>query len=145
MLYKGVYCMESSFAKFHERYLDIWHSGSMSKMKEIISQEYQAREVTEGKVIDFGYEESIRGWEQGFKFVLDNKGEWDIKEISRICLGDYQVMSILTATLNISGKPLETGNLFFQTFSYDFGWKLVRSYIESGVPIEHLAKAKVSK
>ena len=52
--------MESSFNKFHERYLDIWQSSSLSKLKEIISQEYQAREITNGKVSDFGYEESIR-------------------------------------------------------------------------------------
>jgi hypothetical protein len=131
LLFKGVYGVESSFTKFHKRYFDIWQTGSLSQMKEIISQEYQAREVTDGKVIDFGYEESIRGWEQGFKFVLDNNAKWDIKEISRVCLGDHQIMSILTVTLNIAGKPLETGNLFFQTFSYDFSWKLVRSYIES--------------
>lgn len=135
--------MESSFNKFHEHYLEVWKTSSLAELKGIISHEYQAREIAGGKVFDFGYEESFRGWEQGFKFVVENNAKWDLKELSRISLRDHEVMSILSAQLVIDGKPLGTGNLFFQTFAYDFGWKLVRSYIEAGIPIELLSKAKI--
>lgn len=33
------------------------------------SEDYKASEITGGKIIDFGYAESIEGWEQGFNFV----------------------------------------------------------------------------
>lgn len=127
--------MELSFNQFHEHYLELWKTSSLAELKGIISQEYQAREIAGGKVSDFGYEESIRGWEQGFKFVIENNAKWELKELSRISLREHEVMSILTAQLVIDGKTLGTCNLFFQTFAYDFGWKLVRSYIEAGIPI----------
>jgi hypothetical protein len=137
--------LETSFNKFHEHYLEIWKTSSFAELKEIISQEYQAREIAGGKVSDFGFEESIRGWEQGFKFVIENNAKWDLKELSRITLREHEVMSILSAQLVIDGKTLETGNLFFQTFSYDFGWKLVRSYIEAGIPIELMCEANIQQ
>ncbi|MEH7443811.1 flavoprotein [Bacillus sp. JJ1122] len=133
--------MELSFNQFHEHYLEVWKTSSLAELKGIISQEYQAREIAGGKVFDFGYEESIRGWEQGFKFVIENNAHWDLKELSRISLREHEVMSIISAQLVIGGKTLETGNLLFQTFAYDFGWKLVRSYIEAGIPIDLMAKA----
>ncbi|MFJ5769640.1 hypothetical protein [Psychrobacillus sp. NPDC093180] len=45
-------------------------------------------------------------------------------------------MAIISATLVIQGKSLETGNLFFQTFKKNsiHEWKLARSYIEAGIP-----------
>jgi len=135
--------LETSFNKFHEHYLEIWKTSSIAELKGIISQEYQAREIAGGKVSDFGYEELIRGEEQGFKFVIENNSKWDLKELSRISLREHEVMSILSAQLVIDGKPLETGNLFFQTFSYDFGWKLVRSYIEAGISNELMSEANV--
>ena len=40
----------------------------------------------------------------------------------------------------INGKLLDTGNLFIDTFKMvnNQEWKLVRSYIEAGVPIDHI-------
>ncbi|MBS8264265.1 flavoprotein [Mesobacillus boroniphilus] len=127
--------MESSFNRFHENYLEAWKKSSLSELKPMISREYQAREITGGKISDFGYDESIRGWEQGFNFVRENNAKWELNEIKRIHLREHEVLSIITAKLIIGGNPLETGNLFFQTYTYDFGWKLIRSYIEAGIPV----------
>ncbi|WP_423406821.1 flavoprotein [Heyndrickxia sp. MSNUG] len=137
--------MELSFNRFYEHYLELWKTSNLAELKGTISPEYQAREIAGGKVFDFGYDESIRGWEQGFKFVIENKAKWDLKEVSRISLRDHEVMSILSAQLVIGGQTLETGNLFFQTFAYDFGWKLVRSYIEAGIPIDLMSKAHLTQ
>ena len=44
-------------------------------------------------------------------------------------------MAVLSATLVIQGKSLETANLFFNTFKKinNIDWKLIRSYIEAGI------------
>ncbi|SDJ65546.1 hypothetical protein [Sediminibacillus albus] len=52
-----------------------------------------------------------------------------------------QAMAIISATLIINGEQLETANLFFNTFERgreSQEWKLVRSYIEAGVPLKNL-------
>lgn len=134
--------MDNSFNSFFNSYIRIWQNSSLSEMKEIISQNYQAREITAGKIIDFGYEDSIKGWEQGFKFVKENKGEWKLNIYSILPLRDNEVLAIVSAELIINKKRLETGSLFFQTFTNDFGWRLIRSYIETGISIEKLAEVR---
>lgn len=106
-----------------------------SRVKNIISIDYKAREISGGEVVDFGYEEAINGWKQGFNFVKENDAQWELNEISILPLRDDETMAILSATLVIEGKSLETVNLFFETFkrNEDNNWKLVRSYIEAGV------------
>lgn len=51
-------------------------------------------------------------------------------------------MAILSATLVIDGKKLDNVSLFFQTFKKQEknDWKLIRSYIETGVPNENINK-----
>ncbi|WP_079509173.1 flavoprotein [Mesobacillus jeotgali] len=127
--------MEESFNHFFEKYLEAWRTSSLTGLKSMISLEYQAREITADKISDFGYEESIQGWEHGFNFVKGNGATWDLKEIKRIQLRDHEIMAVIIAKLIVDGKSMETYNLFFQTFSYDFGWKLIRSYIEAGIPV----------
>lgn len=132
--------MESTFRQFLNSYLAAWRSSSITDLKEMISSDYQAREITGGEIDDFGYEESINGWEQGFHFVKENNAEWIVEEISIIPLRTDEKLVIMSATMIINGKMLETVNLFFQTFkrnSHD-EWNLVRSYIEAGIPIGQL-------
>ena len=109
-------------------------------MKHIISKDYQAREVTGGKIVDFGYEESIQGWDQGFQFVKENNAEWVLNEVSNIALRDDEYMVILSAGLRIKGEMLDTANLFFDTFKREDGgnWKMIRSYTEAGIPLAKL-------
>lgn len=127
--------MEDSFNIFLEKYLEVWRNSSLPELKSIISHEYQAREIADGKISDFGYTESIRGWEQGFNFVRGNKASWELEVINRIQIREHEVMAVILARLVVDGKSMETCNLFFQTFTYDFGWKLIRSYIEAGIPV----------
>ncbi len=127
--------MPSSFSMFLDSYLDVWRNSSLTGMKNSISQEYKAREITDGNIVDFGYEESLNGWEQGFKFAKESNAEWMINVITVLPLRDDETMAIISATLVIQGKRLETANLFFQTFQKNNKneWNLVRSYIEAGV------------
>ncbi|ESU33807.1 hypothetical protein G3A_04345 [Bacillus sp. 17376] len=127
--------MEKSFNRFLDEYLEVLRNSSLPELKLLISREYRAREVTEGKISDFGYDDSIRGWEQGFDFVKGNEARWELTVIDRIKIREHEVMAIILASLVINGKQMETGNLFFQTFTNDFGWKLIRSYIEAGIPV----------
>ena len=130
---------ENSFRHFLDSYLNIWRNSSLSDMKRIISKDYKAREISAGEVVDFGYEQSIAGWEQGFNFVKREGNSWDLNEVSIIPLREDEVMAIISATLIIDGKRLESVSLFFQTFKKQENddWTLIRSYIETGVLSEN--------
>ena len=128
--------MENTFRSFLDSYLESWRSSSLDEMKEAISKEYKAREVSDGFINDFGYEESIKGWEQGFNFAKDNNAQWELKEVAIIPLKEIENMAIISAYLVYNGKRMENSNLFMQTFRLDEqdNWKLIRSYIEAGLP-----------
>lgn len=134
--------MNGSFRQFLDRYLEAWRTSSLTELTQVIAKEYQAREITDEEIVDFGYEESINGWEQGFTFVKANNAQWMINEISTIPLRGNEILVVLSATILIKGKSLETSNLFFQTFKQTNkdDWKLVRSYIEAGIPNVNLNK-----
>ena len=131
--------MDKSFSIFLNTYLDAWRNSSLVDLKELISPCYEAREITGGSIDDFGYDESLNGWEQGFNFAKESNAGWDIRVISILPLREDETMAILSATLVIQGERLKTANLFFQTFrKYNQGdWKLVRSYIEAGISLEN--------
>jgi hypothetical protein len=138
--------MDQSFRRFLDTFLDIWRSSSIDGLKDFISKDYQAREITEGEIVDFGFEESVQGWEQGFNFVKENNAQWKLYEISIMPLKDNEVMAVIFATMVIGGKSLATGNLFFYTFKKDHSenWKLIRSYIEAGIANENLNLSEMS-
>ncbi|WP_433747597.1 nuclear transport factor 2 family protein [Falsibacillus pallidus] len=130
------------FREFLDAYLKAWKNSSITEMKNYISPDYQAREISGGDIIDFGYEESIEGWKQGFEFVLKEKAAWDIAERTIIPLREDECLAILSANIIIEGKPLDSVNLFFNTFrNTDGEWKLVRSYIEAGVSADAAMQA----
>jgi hypothetical protein len=125
-----------SFNLFLDQFLTAWSSSSLEKLQALISRDYQAREFSRGEILDFGYEESIGGWEQGFQFVNENQAEWQLKTMSTIPLREDETMAVISATLIIDGNPIDTANLFFNTYkSINNEWKLVRSYIEAGVKL----------
>lgn len=137
--------MRQSFRKSLDTYLTAWRNSSLAELKEFIPRDYKAREISGGKIVDFGYEESINGWEQGFQFVNENNGQWSIKEHSIVPLRAQEVLVILSATIIIDGKSLDTVNLFFETFKEinPNEWKMVRSYVEAGVPIHNLEQLEI--
>ncbi|MGF3104454.1 flavoprotein [Rossellomorea sp. DUT-2] len=126
---------EHIFKPFLDAFIVAWKNSSITELETFISSDFQAREIRAGEVVDFGYEESIEGWKQGFAFVKKQRAEWEINEVSVIPLKDDEVMAILSATIVLNGKAMETCHLFFDTFKQVEGddWKLVRSYIETGV------------
>ena len=133
---------KNSYRKFLDSYLEVWRNSSLTDLKNIISKDYKAREISGGELVDFGYEESITGWEQGFNFAKEKENKWDLNKVSIVPLREDEVMAILSATLVIGGKKLENVSLFFQTFKKQGNddWKLIRSYIETGVPNENIKK-----
>ncbi|WGG46371.1 nuclear transport factor 2 family protein [Rossellomorea sp. DA94] len=125
-----------SFRAALDAFLRAWENSSLIELETFISVDYQAREVRDGDIEAFGYEESVEGWRQGFAYVKGHQAEWDIREVSVIPMKEDETMVILYATIVLDGKPMETGNMFFNTFKKrEEGWKLVRSYIETGVSI----------
>jgi hypothetical protein len=134
-----------AFQKFLERYKEIWRNCSLEGLKEILSTEYKAREIMGKEIVDFGYDESINGWKQGFEYVRNNHAQWRLDQLAVIPLRADEVMVIFSATIVVRGKSLEAANLFFNTFRNDNNeWKLVRSYIEAGIPIEKLNDVQFS-
>jgi len=136
--------MDNSFSLFFDTYLEVWRTSSVRNLEKIIAQEYKAREITAGKIVDFGYEESMEGWEQGFHFAKVNNAQWKLKVVSILPLREHETMAIISATLAIDGKTLDTANLFFQTFKKynNNDWILVRSYIEAGVMLDETISMK---
>jgi uncharacterized protein YjbI with pentapeptide repeats len=132
--------MDKSFRKFLDTYIDIWRSSSITQLTGLISKNYKAREITNGEIVDFGFEESITGWEQGFNFVKENNAEWELKVISVIPIRIDERLVIISATMVLQGKSLNTINIFFQTFKKESteDWVLIRSYIETGVSKENI-------
>lgn len=131
---------DHTFRPFLEKFLDAWKHSSIRELEKLISNEYQAREITGEEIVDFGYEESINGWRQGFAFVKDNQAQWEVNEISTIPLRENEILATLSATIILEGKTMDTVNLFFNTFKRLNGsdWQLIRSYIEAGVPVENV-------
>uniref|UniRef100_UPI003F49556F flavoprotein n=1 Tax=Niallia taxi TaxID=2499688 RepID=UPI003F49556F len=99
---------------FLSSYIEIWKSNSLSVLKEIISGEYSAREVTKGLVEDFGYRESIQGWKEGFSFIKENEASWILNKLAVIPLNTKEIMVIISANIELKGKMLDNGNLFFK-------------------------------
>ncbi|MBY6036608.1 flavoprotein [Fictibacillus nanhaiensis] len=131
--------MKESFREFIEKFKETWRNSSISELREMICNNYEAQEIRNQEKVNFGYKESIDGWEQAFNYVKNHDAEWMLTEVGVIPLRNDEVMVILWATLVVDGKKLETANLFFETFRYENGdWKLVRSYIEAGLPLEKM-------
>ncbi|WP_299741820.1 flavoprotein [uncultured Rossellomorea sp.] len=124
---------DKTFKPFLDVFLDAWKNSSIIEFEKFISTDYQAREIRDGETVDFGYEESIEGWKQGFDFVKKQHAEWEIHEVSIIPMKEDEVMAILSATIVLNGEAMETCHLFFDTFKKGNNWKIVRSYIETGV------------
>ncbi|MCR8849280.1 nuclear transport factor 2 family protein [Rossellomorea sp. SC111] len=117
-----------------DAFLLAWENSSLTELETFISADYQGREVRDVEIEAFGYEESVEGWKQGFAYVKEQQAEWEIREVSVIPLKEDETMAILFATIILDGGPMDTGNMFFNTFKKrEEGWKLVRSYIETGV------------
>jgi hypothetical protein len=132
-----------NFQTFLHQFLDSWSNSNLEKLSSMISKDYQAREITsEGKIIDFGYGESVEGWKQGFHFVKESGSEWVLKTISTMPLRKDEAMAVISASLIIEGNPISTANLFFDTFKQtEEGWRLSRSYVEAGVSVDNVTAA----
>ncbi|WP_409295358.1 flavoprotein [Peribacillus sp. SCS-26] len=132
--------MDKSFRNFLDTYLESWRSSNLEDLAGIIAKDYQAREIRNGEIVDFGYKESLNGWEQGFNYVRGHNGLWLIAEISTCTLREREKLVIFCVTLVIEEKAIGTGSLFFQTFKQDHmdTWKLIRSYIETGIPAQYV-------
>lgn len=126
--------MKQSFREFLQDYLNVWESSDLEGMKRIISKEYQAREISGKDILDFGYEESIEGWKNGFDFVTQSNAQWVVSIHSVIPLKNDLEMAVIEAAIIVDRVSSTQANLFFSTFSHTDGeWKLIRSYIEAGV------------
>ncbi|MGE7918302.1 flavoprotein [Viridibacillus sp. NPDC093762] len=138
--------MPQTFRQFLDSYLEIWRTSSFEEMKALISIDYQAREITQNGILDYGYCESLEGWTQGFNFVKNKEAKWDIREIGIVSLGKDECMAILSGTILLDGQSPLPANLFFETFRFENnGWKQVRSYTETGVPVEHLNGLSINR
>ncbi|QTM99753.1 flavoprotein [Sediminibacillus dalangtanensis] len=123
-----------------ESYLDAWRNFSLVELQKHISNDYQARESRGSEILDFGYQQSLEGWEQAFT-QLKESAEWVLTVHAKISTGENVVIAIIYATLIIEGKPLDTANLCFDVFQRKTNqdeWKMVRSYIEAGIPCNQL-------
>ncbi|WP_064093538.1 hypothetical protein [Rossellomorea aquimaris] len=136
--------MLTDFNRFFSGFQTAWKRSSIEEMEKLISKEYKAREVTgSSEIVDFGYEESLKGWEQGFEYVKKHQGEWVFLGEKIIPLRENEVMVVFWATIKIGEEMKDSGHLFFDSFkkeTHSSKWKLIRSYIEAGIPPLDLTK-----
>ncbi|WP_098442501.1 flavoprotein [Bacillus sp. es.036] len=131
----------SGFQEFLDDFLSSWQNSSLDEMKVKISDSYQAREISsQSELYDFGYDESIEGWDQAFTSFQKDGTKWILKKLAVTPLRRNEMLAIIFASIEVDGKQSETGNVFFNTFRKEVqgNWKLVRSYIEAGIPGEHV-------
>ncbi|MBM7095426.1 flavoprotein [Bacillus sp. H-16] len=136
--------MEESLKSSIERFVSAWQQSSLEELSHFISSEYQGREMTGGKLVDFEYEECLEGWRQGFQFVSENKATWDVRVLHSVAIRQNEAIVTITASLVIAGEYFKGANLFYETFKKDPSdgdWKIVRSYIEAGLPVEYVHNA----
>lgn len=128
-----------NFNDSYQNFKKAWESFSLEELEKFISKDYTAREIQDGKNVDFGYRESIEGWTQAFEYFSDMDAEWHITDIGFIPVKEDEMMAILFATLTVDGEAMKTANLFFDTFKQTKdGWEMIRSYIETGVPLDNI-------
>ncbi|WP_347551735.1 flavoprotein [Pseudalkalibacillus hwajinpoensis] len=133
----------SGFQEFLDSFLTSWENSSLEEVTYVISESYQAREVSsQSEVVDFGYKESIEGWKQAFKSFKKDKTTWELTELAVNPLRRNEMLAIIWASISVDGNQSETGSVFFDTFrkGTQGNWKLVRSYIEAGIPRENVTE-----
>ncbi|PPA71140.1 flavoprotein [Jeotgalibacillus proteolyticus] len=119
--------------------MSAWRRSSIQEMEKMISLDYQAREITGGKIVDYGFEESMKGWREAFTYVKSHAVEWKVEKVAVIPLREEEKMAVLWATMLVDGEQLSNANLFFDTFKKQGdGWKLIRNYTEAGVPVRKM-------
>ncbi len=129
--------VQTDFHSFLDEYLSNWKQGNTDYMREVISKDLLAREIRGGEAEDFGYDQSVQGWAGAFDYFADKDMEWVLTPQSILPINEHEKMAIIRAAPVIEGKLVPSSNLFFNTFMQDEDsgeWKLVRSYIETGVP-----------
>ncbi|MBH0168061.1 flavoprotein [Fictibacillus sp. 18YEL24] len=137
--------MKESFDEFFKEYLDSWRLFSLKGIEKVVSPDYTAREIRGKEVYDFGYEESIDGWNHAFNGLRGRNAEWILEDDVIVSLKEDEMLAIIWASLIIDDKPIKTASLFFQTFRWEQGsWKMVRSYIEAEIPIEKMLSLKLT-
>lgn len=134
----------TTFNDSYEKYKMAWRNFSLEGMKPFISKDYHAREIRGEEIVDFGYKESLEGWKQAFDYFSDKQAKWLLTDINSIALKEDEVMVISSASLEVDGTPLETANLFFETFKKSGQeWEMVRSYIETRIRLDRLEDLQV--
>lgn len=129
--------VQTDFHSFLDEYLSNWKQGKTDFMREVISKKFIAREIRDGEPTDYGYEESVEGWAGAFHYFADMDMEWVLTPQSIIPIHENEKVAIIRAAPIIEGKLVPSSNLFFNTFQWNTEtneWKLVRSYIETGLP-----------
>ncbi|WP_172372703.1 flavoprotein [Sporosarcina jiandibaonis] len=126
------------FKDFLDLFISSWKDSSIEAMEQMISKKYAGREIRGEEIEDFGYDESIIGWDKGFEYVRENNAEWEIQLLNSYPLRSNEYMAVIAATIKIDGKAVSPYNLFFDTFRKEQEWQHVRSYIETGITEAYL-------
>ncbi|WP_226585537.1 hypothetical protein [Halobacillus litoralis] len=122
------------FKTFFEQFKERAGRQDLNYLKETISEDLQAREIRNGEVVDYHFEDSISGWKQAFDYFAEKDMEWIYTDHSFIQLCDDEWLAAFWVSIYLEGKLLESSNLFFNSYRYENDhWKLIRTYIEAGV------------
>ena len=58
--------MNNDFRSFLQHFLGIWKSSSLHELKDVISKDYKAREITSEGVLDSGMRNPLKVGDKGF-------------------------------------------------------------------------------
>ncbi|WP_163528187.1 hypothetical protein [Halobacillus ihumii] len=121
------------FKEFYEQFKIRASQHDLSYLKRVTSKNLIAREVREGEVTDYSYQESIAGWKQAFDHFADMEMEWKYTDHSLTKLKEDEWLASFYLSPIIEGEEAAP-HLYFNIFKLmNNQWQLVRSYIETGV------------
>lgn len=131
----------TEFQSFFKQYQQAWNGGDAKKLVGLFSKDLQVREAHAGNDIsDWGYEQSLSGWQQAFDAYGSQGPKWHFHEVTVNQVSDDEVMAVFWVTFELNGKLTSGANFFVETFRREIeGWRLYRSYSEAGIPKKYVS------
>jgi hypothetical protein len=122
------------FKSFLVNYRKAWNSLDVRELGQYFSENLQVRWAQpEGGVNDWGYQSSLKGWEQAYKQYEGKNVKWYFEEILTEINKVQEGVAVFWVTFEMDGQLTDNRLLFLETFQEEQGlWKKVREVVENG-------------
>ncbi|WP_079525347.1 hypothetical protein [Halobacillus hunanensis] len=88
----------------YEQFKDRSSQHDLTYLRKVISRDLEAREIRDGEVTDYSYQESIEGWKQASDHFADMDMEWKYTDHSITKLKDDEWLASFYLSPVIEGE-----------------------------------------